>query len=106
MSYPSAALNMARPVMPSHQVISPLYPCPEVVSWADAVLWGCIVVACMFAGASVTHKRDLEIRESNCVPKTTKHFFIPVVHSPSGAVRRGSTEASLSGRQSPELWDI
>jgi hypothetical protein len=63
-------------------------------------------VACMFAGASVTHKRDLEIRESNCVPKTTKHFFIPMVHSPSGAVRRGITEAPLSGSQSPKPWDI
>jgi hypothetical protein len=58
------------------------------------------------------------------VPRTAKHFFIHVVHNPPGAVghvaapelpsqegralscvTRGSTEAPLSGRQSPEPWD-
>jgi hypothetical protein len=63
--------------------------------------------------------------EPICVPRTAKSFFIPVVHNLSGAVghvaapelpsqedrapsrgTHGSTGAPLSGRQSPELWDI
>jgi hypothetical protein len=28
----------------------------------------------------------LETRESSCVPRATKHFFIPVINSPPGAV--------------------
>jgi hypothetical protein len=39
------------------------------------------------AGASVTTKHALETRESGCVPRAAKPFFISVVHSPSGAVR-------------------
>jgi hypothetical protein len=32
------------------------------------------------------HERALETRESNCMPRASKHFFIPVVHSLPGAV--------------------
>jgi hypothetical protein len=32
------------------------------------------------------HECALEIREPSCMPKAAKPFFIPVVHSPSGAV--------------------
>jgi hypothetical protein len=32
------------------------------------------------------HERALETCESSCVPRAVKHFFIPVVHIPSGAV--------------------
>jgi hypothetical protein len=75
----------------------------------------------MSAGASVTHERALKIREPNYVTGAAKSFFIPVVHSPLGAVghvtvpelpsqegrgssrgTHGSTESPLSGRQSPE----
>jgi hypothetical protein len=66
----------------------------------------------------------MEIRESTCVPRAAKSFFIPVVHSPPGAVghmkapklpsqegralsrrTRDSTGAPLLERQSPEPWD-
>jgi hypothetical protein len=70
------------------------------------------------------HERALKIREPSYVLRAAKPFFIPVVHSPPGvvghvttpklpsqegrALSRGtcdSTEAPLSGRQSPEPWD-
>jgi hypothetical protein len=41
----------------------------------------------MSAGASVTHERALKTREPSCVSRTAKHFFSPVVHSPSEVVR-------------------
>jgi hypothetical protein len=44
-------------------------------------------VACMSTDVSVMHERALEIREPSCVPMAAKPFFIPVVHSPLGAVR-------------------
>jgi hypothetical protein len=75
--------------------------------------------------ASVTHERALETREPNSVPRAAKHFFIPVVHSLTGVMghvtapelpyqegrapsrgTHGSTGAPLSGRQSPEPWDM
>jgi hypothetical protein len=43
-------------------------------------------MACMTAGASVTHERALETCEPIYVPRAAKPFFIPVVHSPPGAV--------------------
>jgi hypothetical protein len=39
-----------------------------------------------FADASVTHERALKTCEPNCVPRTARHFFIPVVHNPVGVV--------------------
>jgi hypothetical protein len=67
------------------------------------------------------HERDLKTRESNCVHRAAKPFFIPLVHCPPGAVghvvapkllsqegkapslgTRGSTGAPLSGRQNSE----
>jgi hypothetical protein len=38
------------------------------------------------AGASVTCERTLETREPSCVSRAAKPLFIPVVHSPLGAV--------------------
>jgi hypothetical protein len=38
------------------------------------------------AGASVTRDRALDICEPSCVPGAARPFFIPVVHSPLGAV--------------------
>jgi hypothetical protein len=37
-------------------------------------------------GASVTHDRALDTCESSCVPGAARPYFIPVVHSPLGAV--------------------
>jgi hypothetical protein len=70
------------------------------------------------------HERALEIREPSCVPRAAKHFFIPVVHSPPGAVghvtapelpsqegrarshgTHGSVGAPLSERWSLVPWD-
>jgi hypothetical protein len=48
-------------------------------------LAGYVDVACshVFAGASATCERTLETRESSCVPRTTRPFFIylmPTAH--------------------------
>jgi hypothetical protein len=43
-------------------------------------------VAYTSAGASVTYECALETHEPSCVPEAAKPFFIPVVHSPPGAV--------------------
>jgi hypothetical protein len=70
------------------------------------------------------HEHVLKTHEPSYVPRAAKHFFIPVVHSPTRAVgfvaapklpsqegralsrgTRGSTGAPLSGRQSPKPWD-
>jgi hypothetical protein len=40
-----------------------------------------------FVYASVIRKRALETCEPSCVPGAARHFFIPVVHSPLGAIR-------------------
>jgi hypothetical protein len=37
------------------------------------------------------HERALEIRERSCVPRAAKPLFIPVVHSPLGAVEHVTT---------------
>jgi hypothetical protein len=80
-------------------------------------------VACTSAGASVTHEHALETREPSYVPRTTKHFFIPVapvggyghVAAPelpsqqgraSSRGTRGSIGAPLLVRQSAEPWDV
>jgi hypothetical protein len=50
------------------------------------------------ADVLVTRKHTLKTREPNYVPRIAKHFFIPVVHSPLGRGRCGSTGALPSGR--------
>jgi hypothetical protein len=89
----------------------------------------CSDMSARLAGTSVTRNRALDICEPSCVPGAARPFFIPVVHNPleavgrrgrchvaapeptstGGEVRsggtRGSAEALLSGRQSPEPWD-
>jgi hypothetical protein len=57
-----------------------------VVSWLDTALWGLTVAAFTSAAASVTHERALKTHEPSCVPRTAKHFFVYVVHSPSEVV--------------------
>jgi hypothetical protein len=81
----------------------------------------CSDMSTRLAGALVTHDRALDTCEPSCVLGVARPFFIPVVHSPLGAVGyvaaselssrevrsgpHGSTGALLSGRQSPEPWD-
>jgi hypothetical protein len=55
------------------------------------------------------HKRALETRESICVPRTAKPFFIPMVHGPLrvlghvAAPELSSQEAeSRAGKWSPK----
>jgi hypothetical protein len=86
MSYRSAALNLSHLVVSSCRVVSPLYSCPRVVSWTDVALWGCTVAVCTSTGASVMHKHALKTRDPSCVARVAKSFFIPVAHSPPGAV--------------------
>jgi hypothetical protein len=51
----------------------------------------------------VTYERALETRESSCVPKSAKTFFIPVVHSPLGAV--GHVAAPEFPSQEGRAWN-
>jgi hypothetical protein len=46
----------------------------------------CSGLSARLAGASVTHDRALDTCEPSCVPGAARSFFIPVVHSPLGAV--------------------
>jgi hypothetical protein len=46
----------------------------------------CSGMSARLAGASVTRERALETCEPSCMPGATRTFFIPVVHSPLGAV--------------------
>jgi hypothetical protein len=65
--------------------------------------------ACL-AGASVIRDRALDTCEPSCVPGATRLFFIPVVHSPLGAMgyvvapeqsSRGGEIGATWQRQSP-----
>jgi hypothetical protein len=70
------------------------------------------------AGASVTRDRALDTCEPSCVPGAARPFFIPMVHSPLGAVgymaapelsSRGGKAGATWQRQSPprqgsEVW--
>jgi hypothetical protein len=46
----------------------------------------CSSLSARLAGASVTHDRALDTCELSCVPGAARPFFIPVIHSPLGAV--------------------
>jgi hypothetical protein len=46
----------------------------------------CSGMSARLAGASVTCERALETCEPSCMPGATRTLFIPVVHSPLGAV--------------------
>jgi hypothetical protein len=60
----------------------------------------CSGMSARLAGTSVTRNRALDTCESSRVPGAARPYFIPMVHSPLGAVGvRGSTGALLSGRQ-------
>jgi hypothetical protein len=51
-----------------------------------AVELNCIGMFARLAGALVTRDRALDTCEPSCVPGAARPFFIPVVHSPLGAV--------------------
>jgi hypothetical protein len=46
----------------------------------------CSGLSACLAGASVTRDRALDTCEHSCVPGAARSFFIPVVHSPLGAM--------------------
>jgi hypothetical protein len=46
----------------------------------------CSGLSTRLAGASITRDHALDTCEPSCVPRTARPFFIPVVHSPLGAV--------------------
>jgi hypothetical protein len=47
----------------------------------------CSAMSAHLAGASIKNEHALKTCEASCVPRTAKPFFVPVVHSPLGAVR-------------------
>jgi hypothetical protein len=71
----------------------------------------CSDLSARLVGASVTHDRALVTCEPSCVPGAARPFFIPVVHSPLGAVgyvvapeissRGGEAGATWQRRSSP-----
>jgi hypothetical protein len=57
------------------------------------------------AGASVTRDRALDTCEPSCVPGAARPFFIPVVHSPLGAVGYvAAPELSPRGGEAGATW--
>jgi hypothetical protein len=70
----------------------------------------CSRLSARLAGASVTRDRPLDTCEPSCVPGAARPFFIPVVHSPPGAMRyvaapdpssRGGEDGATWQRRSP-----
>jgi hypothetical protein len=57
------------------------------------------------AGVLVTRNRALDTCEPSCVPEATRSFFIPVVHSPLGAVGyMAAPELSSRGGEAGATW--
>jgi hypothetical protein len=57
------------------------------------------------AGASVTRDRGLDTCEPSCVSGAARSFFIPVVHSPLGAVGYvAAPELSPRGGEAGATW--
>jgi hypothetical protein len=64
----------------------------------------CSGMSVRLAGASVIRGRASETCEPNCVPGAVRPFFIPVVHSPLGAVGYvAAPEPTSAGRRGPKL---
>jgi hypothetical protein len=56
-------------------------------------------------GTSVTHDRALDTCEPSCVPGAARPFFIPMVHSPLGAVwYMAALEFSSRGGEVGATW--
>jgi hypothetical protein len=109
----------------SHHVSSPYYT--EHGQRCGAVLSGRIITVAMYrssqlglrctvepncsslsarlTGASVTRDRALDTCEPSCVPGAVSLFFIPVVHSPLGAVGYvAASEFSSQGGEVGATW--
>jgi hypothetical protein len=57
------------------------------------------------AGATVTRDCALDTCEPSCVPEAGRPFFIPVVHSPLGAVGYvAALELSFQGGEARDTW--
>jgi hypothetical protein len=57
------------------------------------------------SGASVTCDRALDTCEPSCVPGVARPFFIPVIHSPLGAVGYVTApELSSRGGEAEAMW--
>jgi hypothetical protein len=57
------------------------------------------------AGASVTRDRALDTCETSCMTGAVRPFFIPVVHSPLGAVGYvAAPELSSQGGKAGATW--
>jgi hypothetical protein len=70
----------------------------------------CSGLSARLAGTSVTRDHALDICEPSYVPRAARPFFIPVVHSPLGAVgyvvapelsSQGGESRTMRQRQSP-----
>jgi hypothetical protein len=65
----------------------------------------CSDLSAHLAGASVTRDRALDTCEPSCVPRAARPFFIPVVHSPLGAVGYvAAPELSSRGGEAGATW--
>jgi hypothetical protein len=65
----------------------------------------CSGLSARLAGASVTRDRILDTCEPSCVPGAARHFFIPVVHSPLGAMGYvAAPELSSQGGEAGATW--
>jgi hypothetical protein len=65
----------------------------------------CSSLSARLAGASVTRDRDLDPCEPSCVAGAARPFFIPVVHSPLGAVGYVTAlELSSRGGEAGATW--
>jgi hypothetical protein len=65
----------------------------------------CSDMSTRLAGALVTHDRALDTCEPSCVPGVARPFFIPVVHSPLGAVGYvAASELSSRGGEVGATW--
>jgi hypothetical protein len=65
----------------------------------------CSGISAHLTGASVTRDRALDTCEPNCVSGAARTFFIPVVHSPLGAVGYVTApELSSRGGEAGATW--
>jgi hypothetical protein len=65
----------------------------------------CSSMSARLAGTSVTRNRALDTCEPSCVPGAARPFFIPVVHSPLGAVGYvAAPELSSQRGEAGAMW--
>jgi hypothetical protein len=65
----------------------------------------CGGLSARLVATSVTHDHALEIYEPSCVPGVARHLFIPMVHSPLGAVGYvAEPELSSRGGEAGATW--